>query len=197
MGKGSARSIEGFDLIGALTACDAHLRRYGGHRGAAGLELECSALAEFAAAFDAHAARMLAPEDLAPHVRIDALASGGELSLELAEELRSLAPFGQGNPAVALLLRAARASDMRTMGEGRHLRFTLHADGSRMNAVAFGFGGRSAIKRELARERAFDGVFRLEVNEWNGITEPRLNLVHLQPSLRSRRLASRTAFPTL
>ena len=51
-----------------------------------------------------------------------------------------------------------------------------------MNAVAFGFGGRSAIKRELARERAFDGVFRLEVNEWNGITEPRLNLVHLQPS---------------
>ncbi len=182
VGKGSARSIEGFDLIGALTACDSHLRRYGGHRGAAGLELERAALEDFAAAFDAHAARMLRPEDLSPRVRVDAVAAGGELSLELAEELRSLAPFGRGNPAISLLLRAARASDLRTMGEGRHLRFTLHADGSRMNAVAFGFGGRSAIKRELARERTFDGVFRLEVNEWNGITEPRLNLVHVQHS---------------
>jgi single-stranded-DNA-specific exonuclease len=180
-GKGSARSIERLDLLGALAACDSHLRRYGGHRAAAGLELDRAALADFAAAFDAHVASALSADDLAAVVRVDAIASGGELSLELAEELRSLAPFGQGNPAVSLLLRASRVSDLRTMGEGRHLRFTLHADGSRMNAVAFGFGGRSAVRRELAREGAFDGVFRLEVNEWNGLTEPRLNLVHVQP----------------
>jgi single-stranded-DNA-specific exonuclease len=181
VGKGSARSVEALDLLGALSACESHLRRYGGHRAAAGLELDRAALADFAAAFDAHVARVLSAEDLSPAVRVDALASGGELSLELAEELRSLAPFGQGNPAVSLLLRAARVSRLSTMGEGRHLRFTLHADGSRMNAVAFGFGGRTALKRELAREQPFDGVFRLEVNEWNGLTEPRLNLVHLQP----------------
>ena len=181
-GKGSARSVERLDLLGALSACDSHLRRYGGHRAAAGLELDRAALADFAAAFDRHVASVLSADDLAPLVRVDAIASGGELSLELAEELRLLAPFGQGNPAVSLLLRAAHVSDMRTMGEGRHLRFTLHADGSRMNAVAFGFGGRSAARRELAREGAFDGVFRLEVNEWNGLTEPRLNLVHVQPS---------------
>jgi single-stranded-DNA-specific exonuclease len=180
-GKGSARSIEGFDLLGALTACASHLRRYGGHRAAAGLELDRAALADFADAFDAHATSTLSAQDLAPVVQVDALAQGDELSLELAEELRSLAPFGHGNPPVALLLRRARVGDLRTMGEGRHLRFTLHADGSRMNAVAFGFGGRTALRRELDRERAFDGVFRLEVNEWNGITEPRLNLVHLQP----------------
>jgi single-stranded-DNA-specific exonuclease len=180
-GKGSARSIEGFDLLGALTACGSHLRRYGGHRAAAGLELDRAALDGFVAAFDAHAASKLGPEDLSPVVRVDAVAAGGELSLELAEELRSLAPFGQGNPPVSLLVRAAHVSDVSTMGEGRHLRFTMHADGSRMKAVAFGFGGRTAVRRELAREHQFDGVFRLEVNEWNGITEPRLNLVHLQP----------------
>jgi single-stranded-DNA-specific exonuclease len=180
-GKGSARSVERLDMLGALSACDSHLRRYGGHRAAAGLELDRALLADFADAFDAHVASVLSVEDLAPAVRVDAIACGGELSLELAEELRSLAPFGQGNPAVSLLLRAAHVSDLRTMGEGRHLRFTLHADGSRMNAVAFGFGGRSVVRRELAREGAFDGVFRLEVNEWNGLTEPRLNLVHVQP----------------
>jgi single-stranded-DNA-specific exonuclease len=181
VGKGSARSIESFDLIGALSACGSHLRRYGGHRAAAGLELDRAALAGFAAAFDAHAARTLGAADLAPLVRVDAIAAGTELSLELAEELRSLAPFGQGNAPISLLVRAARVGHLRTMGEGRHLRFTLHADGARMNAVAFGFGGRAALRRELGEERPFDGVFRLEVNEWNGITEPRLNLVHLQP----------------
>jgi single-stranded-DNA-specific exonuclease len=181
VGKGSARSIESFDLIGALSACGSHLRRYGGHRAAAGLELDRAALADFAAAFDAHAARTLSAADLAPVVRVDAVAAGTELSLELAEELRSLAPFGQGNPPISLLVRGARVGNLRTMGEGRHLRFTLHADGARMNAVAFGFGGRAALRRELGEERPFDGVFRLEVNEWNGITEPRLNLVHLQP----------------
>jgi len=182
-GKGSARSIERLDLLAALSACDSHLRRYGGHRAAAGLELDRAALADFTAAFDAHVADTLDADQLAPLVRVDAIANGGELSLELAEELRSLAPFGQGNPAVSLLVRSARVRDMRTMGEGRHLRFTLHADGARMNAVAFGFGGRSAVRHELARERAFDGVFRLEVNEWNGLTEPRLNLVHVQPCM--------------
>jgi single-stranded-DNA-specific exonuclease len=180
--KGSARSIEPFDLIEALSACGSHLRRYGGHRAAAGLELDRAALADFATAFDAHAAQTLSVADLAPAVRVDAIAAGAELSLELAEELRSLAPFGQGNPPVSLLVRAARVTNLRTMGEGRHLRFTLHADRVRMNAVAFGFGGRAALRRELGREQPFDGVFRLEVNEWNGITEPRLNLVHVQPS---------------
>jgi single-stranded-DNA-specific exonuclease len=181
VGKGSARSIEPFDLLGGLAACGQHLRRYGGHRAAAGLELDRARLEDFAAAFDAQAARTLSAHELAPAVRVDAVACGGELSLELAEELRLMAPFGQGNPPISLLLPAATVTDLRTMGEGRHLRFMLHADGSRMNAVAFGFGGRSALRRELSGERSFDGVFRLEVNEWNGMTEPRLNLVHLQP----------------
>jgi single-stranded-DNA-specific exonuclease len=182
VGKGSARSIESFDLLGALSACDRYLRRYGGHRAAAGLEVDRATVQDFAAAFDAHAVRTLSAEDLAPVVRVDAVASGEELSLELAEELRLIAPFGRCNPPVSLLLPAARVTDLRTMGEGKHLRFTLHADGSRMNAVAFGFGGRSGLRRELSSERCFDGVFRLEVNEWNGITEPRLNLVDARPS---------------
>jgi single-stranded-DNA-specific exonuclease len=187
VGRGSARSIEPFDLLGALAACGGYLRRYGGHRAAAGLEVNRATLEDFAAAFDAHAARTLSAEDLAPVVRVDAVASGEELSLELAEELRLIAPFGRCNPPVSLLLPAAKVTDLRTMGEGKHLRFTLHANGSRMNAVAFGFGGRSALRRELSGGDPVDGIFRLEVNEWNGLTEPRLNLVHVRPSDRSRR----------
>jgi single-stranded-DNA-specific exonuclease len=178
LGKGSGRSIEAFDLVAALSACKRHLRRHGGHRAAAGLELERSELQRFGAAFAAHARQALTPSDLLPRVGVDALATGEDLSLELAEELRSLAPFGHGNPHVSLLVRDARLAEVRTMGEGRHLRFTVHADGASMNAVAFGFG-RSPLRRELGEGRVCDGVFRLEVNEWRGAIEPRLGLVHV------------------
>jgi len=184
LGKGSARSIEDFDLVAALAACAPQLRRFGGHRAAAGLEVDRSALQDFGAAFIEHAGATLSEEALVPRVTVDAVAEGTELGLELAEELRALAPFGQGNPPVSLLIRSAGISDLRTMGQGRHLRFALHADGASMNAVAFGFGGRGALRREIAGGGAFDGVFRLEVNEWNGKTEPRLNLIHLQTAER-------------
>jgi single-stranded-DNA-specific exonuclease len=182
VGKGSARSIGPFDLIAALDACQTHLRRHGGHRAAAGIEIDRAELESFAAAFDAYAARTLTAEDLLPVVAVDAVVAGGQLSLDLAEELRSLAPFGQGNRPVSLLVPGARAADVRTMGEGRHLRFTLNAHGARMNGVAFGTGGKATVRRELSGDGAFDGVFRLEVNEWKGMTEARLNLVHVQPA---------------
>jgi single-stranded-DNA-specific exonuclease len=193
LGKGSARSIEGFDLVGALGACREHLRRYGGHRAAAGLEVDRAALQRFGAAFQGHAGASLSAEDLVPRFRADALAGGQDLGLELAEELRSLAPFGQGNPPVSLLIRAAGITELRTMGQGRHLRFALHADGASMNAVAFGFGGRAALRREISGGAAFDGLFRLEVNEWNGVTEPRLNLIHLQTAATAAQTAAAPA----
>ena len=72
--------------------------RHGGHRAAAGLEIERARVEELAAAFDAHAALALAPDDLLPLERVDAVVAGTELGMALAEELRQLAPFGRGNP---------------------------------------------------------------------------------------------------
>jgi single-stranded-DNA-specific exonuclease len=178
LGRGSGRSIEAFDLVAALASCKRHLRRHGGHRAAAGLEVERAQLQRFGAAFAAYARQALTPRDLVPRVTVDAIACGDELSLELAEELGALAPFGHGNPPVSLLVPQARVTQLRAMGEGRHLRFTLCAGDARMNAVAFGFG-RPALRQMLAEETVCDGVFRLELNEWKGVTEPRLSLAHI------------------
>lgn len=134
-GKGSGRSIDSFDLLEALHACSEHLVRYGGHRGAAGLEVERDALERFSEAFTAHAESALSAEDFLPALRIDAVVSGGELGLDLAEELQALAPFGQGNPKVSLLLPAARFTEPHSMGEGKHLRFTVHSGTSRRRAL--------------------------------------------------------------
>jgi single-stranded-DNA-specific exonuclease len=177
-GRGSGRSIAGFDLLGALDSCAGHLARHGGHEAAAGLEIERGRLEGFGAAFAAHAERVLSAEALVVTERVDAVVRGGELGMELAEELRALAPFGCANPAVSLLVRDARFAERRPMGEGRHVRFTALADGARARAVAFG-GGASL---PVGDGKPADATFALEVNEWRGVSEPRLVLRHAQPA---------------
>ncbi len=190
-GRGSGRSgSEAFDLLAGLTACGEHLSRYGGHRAAAGLELERERVAEFAAALDTYAHRVLTDADTAPVERVDAVLDGSELGMALAEELQGLAPFGQGNPPVSLLIEDATFADVRTMGEGKHSRFTVRARAGRARAVAFNTGGRLGV----AEGEPAEATFALEVNEWNGVSEPRLVLRHARaagtPRIEDRRTAA-------
>ncbi len=176
-GTGSGRSIPSFDLLAGLDAGAEHLLRHGGHRAAAGLTIQRDAVDAFRAAFTAHAARVLCAADLVPVERVDAVVSGDDLGTDLAEELARLAPFGQGNPDVSLLVPAARLTDARPMGEGKHVRFTVEAGGARARAVAFGTGRLP----DGAEEGRLDATFGLELNEWNGTVEPRLVLRHAVP----------------
>jgi single-stranded-DNA-specific exonuclease len=170
-GTGSGRSIPAFDLLGGLNACAQHLQRHGGHRAAAGCAIAADDVEAFRAAFEAHAAAVLAPEDLVPVSQIDAVVAGGELGTDLAEDLERLAPFGQGNPEPVLLVPAARLTDPRPMGEGKHVRFTVESGGVRARAVAFGMP-----RLPEGCEDGLDATFGLELNEWNGAVEPRLVL---------------------
>lgn len=175
-GKGSGRSIEGFDLLAGLRACGEHLLRYGGHRAAAGIEIERQRVGPFADALCAHAGHVIAAEDMIAVERVDAVVGGDELGMELAEELRTLAPFGRGNPPVSLLVADAVFRDCRPMGEGKHVRFSVHSRGARTRAVAFGTGARLQVGEGVPVQ----ATFALEVNEWGGIAEPRLVLRHAQ-----------------
>ena len=175
-GRGSGRSISGFDLLAALQACAEHLEGFGGHRAAAGLQIRAEKLEAFQAAFAAHANEVLSPEDLQRTEKVDAIVGGVGLGLELAEELKQLAPFGMGNPGVRLLVPSARVSDVRAMGEGKHARFSLHSGAHRALGVAF---GRSSLGVE--DEDVLDASVRLELNHWNGSVEPRVVLRELHP----------------
>ncbi len=175
-GRGSGRSIPGFDLLAALEACAEHLEGFGGHRAAAGLQIRAENVAAFQAAFAAHANEVLSEDDLRRTEKVDAMVGGVGLGLELAEELRQLAPFGMGNPGVRLLVPAARVTDVRSMGEGKHSRFSLHSGSHRALGVAFGRAGLGVEDDDL-----LDASIRLEVNHWNGSVEPRVVLRELHP----------------
>ena len=174
LSTGSGRSIPQFDLLAGLDAASETLVRHGGHRAAAGLTIARADVEAFRAAFVAHAGRVLAPEDLVPSQRIDAVAPGGALGVALAEELQRLAPYGAGNPEPTLLVPAATLEDARPLGEGRHVAFSLAAGGARSRAVRFGAGTRLP-------DGPVDAAVRLELDSWGGAVSPRLVLRSARP----------------
>src|SRR5437763_229834 len=123
-----------------------------------------------------HAEAALTPELLAPVERVDAIVSGGELGLPLADELTRLEPCGMANPSPRLLISGARFGDPRTMGEGRHVKFSVRSGGTHVRAVAFGCEGR--LPGEPGQP--LDATFRLERNVWRAVVEPRLVLRYAQ-----------------
>ena len=176
-GRGSGRSIPGFDLLAALHKCAANLGRYGGHRAAAGLKLPASNVAAFREAFVAHARSTLEARDLTRTESIDAVVGGESLGHEVAEQLARLAPFGMGNPGVRLLVPCARLRDVRPMGDGeRHARFRLESGAHSAVGVAFGVNGELSAANRTDR---VDVSVKLELNEWNGAVEPRVVLSEL------------------
>ncbi len=167
-GSGSGRSVPGFDLLAALAACADDLLRFGGHRAAAGCTVASDKVASFAAHFEAHCAAIFEGQPEGAVDVADAVVGGDGLSIELAEQLGALGPFGIGNPKPKLLIPGARLDGARTMGEGQHLRCTLNSGGLRVGAVAFG-----ASRLPEGAERALDVVGSLEINRWRGAEELR------------------------
>jgi single-stranded-DNA-specific exonuclease len=178
--KGSARSIPGFDLVAALDATSEHLSRYGGHRAAAGLELQADHLDAFREAFIAHAAAKIDPADLTRTDQLDALVGVGRegIGMDLARQLESLGPFGMGNPGPRLLVPSGRLREVRPLGEeGKHSRFQLESGAGRAVGVAFGMNG------EISRRenQPLDLSVELEVDRWNGAEQPRVVVRELYP----------------
>lgn len=173
-GKGSGRSIPGFHLLDALKLCSQHLSRFGGHRYAAGIGLRAEDVPAFAEAFEEVAARLLTDSDLVPRLTIDAEVEPGEVTRELALELKRLEPFGMGNPEPLLLLRRMTVVERRTVGEG-HLRLRVTRDGCSFGAIAFNLADR-------ATSGLIDIAFFPEMNEWNGSSSLQLRVKDLRPA---------------
>lgn len=165
-GKGSGRSIPGFDFHAALGECADLLVRYGGHRAAAGITIAPEQIEAFAERFNAVAAARITREQLIPELRIDLAVSADDLHDELETLLRHFEPHGIGNPGPTFLVRGARLSGApRAVGsEGLKLRIAAsHGD---IDALGWNLAPRLA---ELTNVEVVDLVVRLERDEWNGV----------------------------
>jgi single-stranded-DNA-specific exonuclease len=120
MGKGSARSPEGFDLYEGLQLCSQHLEKFGGHKRAAGLTIKAENIPSFRKDFEKVVDRRATPQDFVSEVRIDWKISASDVSPELADELEMLAPFGTGNPEPVFMITDLELLSARKVG-AQHL----------------------------------------------------------------------------
>lgn len=163
--RGSGRSIPGFHLHAALVECGEHVLRFGGHRAAAGCSLLPGNVDRFRAAFNDAAHRQMAPDDLAPKLRIDSRITLEEATPEAIGLLRHFAPFGIGNPTPVFATSGVRMRRPKSVGRG-HLRVDLEAGDATLQGIAFDMADRTPEIEE--HSGSFDVAYRLERNEWRG-----------------------------
>lgn len=178
IGKGSGRSISAFDLHSALSACKAHFSRFGGHRAAAGLTMNAENLPAFREQFDEVAHDRLTQDDLVPKVRIDLELSLDSVGSEMEGLVRHFEPFGIGNPAPMFSATGVRlASAPRRVGTDG-VKLALRADSGTLDAIGWGMGNHYA---QLHISRPVDVAFRLEREEYRGVSRLQLKLADLRP----------------
>lgn len=183
-GKGSGRSIPGFNLHSALTECSDLLIKYGGHAQAAGLSIRQEDVPRFRERLNQIGHEWLADQDLIPTVRVDSELREDQITVGLASELETLEPFGLGNPNPLFLTRNLFILQHRTVGaDGRHLKLKLGRGDRVLDAIGFRMGER--YSRLVSCSGQVDAVYALEVNRWNGRQAAELNLRDLRESGRA------------
>lgn len=166
IGKGSCRSIPGFDMYRALAECGDVLIQYGGHQQAAGLSVAESNIAALREKLNALAREWLSDEDYHPVLKLDSQVALAEISAALLEQLACLAPHGMGNPTPVLYTEELAVTGVRPVGqEGRHLKLKVSGGGAKGDVIAWDMG---ALAERLSGETAVDLAFSPEYNEWQG-----------------------------
>ena len=179
IGKGSARSIPGFDLYQALSACRHVLEGYGGHPAAAGLTIEESRLPQFIEQFRQVAAGWGEQHARDPLLQVDAEVKLIDVGPRVIRELDRLHPFGAGNPEPVFVVRNLTMLDVRVVGEG-HLKLVVRQPGSTpVESIGFRLGD-LLTQRGLSRTAPIDLAFMPELNRWNGFDRVQLRIKDLR-----------------
>lgn len=183
--KGSGRSVEEFNLIKAIEENAAWLDKYGGHPMACGFFIKGEAnLQTFRQKLLELAARSLKAENLVPKLKIEKELKFSELTLDLAKQINSFAPFGQNNPQPRFVTYNLRLDDITTMGlDNQHIKLRLsnldEASGRTSAFWALAFGAANGYKN-LKVGDYLDLVYYLEINEFNGRSDIQLKIVDLK-----------------
>ena len=174
-GKGSARSVAGFDLYEALTACKTHLDGYGGHPMAAGLTLSNQKLEDFKKAFIDFANERLTKENLQATLTLDSEMALQDITPRFMEFLDKLSPYGPGNMRPKFAIRNVEiAGAPKVIGKtGEHIRFKIKQGLKSYPAVGFGLSNKYEM---LITGQPVDIACVVETNEWQGNTSIQMNV---------------------
>lgn len=177
-GKGSGRSIPGFDLHEALTKCDKYIEKFGGHSMAIGITVKKDNFEEFKKEFEEYAKNSNI-DKIIPIIYIDEEITQKDINLKAVQELQLLEPFGEGNKMPLFLYKNLKIDSIRALSEGKHLKLTLKDDNMVIDAIGFNMG---EYTNEFLIGDKIDIVGNLEINNFNGIEKVQINLKDIRMS---------------
>lgn len=171
--KGSGRSVNGFNLFGALEDSSDLLEKFGGHELAAGLTIKPENIEKFRKKINAFAKGATKNLNRVPEISLDAQIKVTYITLDTVHDINRLQPFGVNNPTPAFSVRDIKIHRISTMSDGKHLRMTLYKDGKYLDAVGFGMGE----YYNMFEEGDFvDVAFALDINDYKGFQNVQLIL---------------------
>ena len=180
-GKGSARSIKGFDMFQGMQLCRDLLESCGGHEMAAGLSLTMENLTAFGERINDHARATMTDEDFIPRLAHDGMIDPSALSISLLEDWARLAPFGQANPEPRFASEELLICEARRIGKDMsHLKMRVRSEAmDPTDCIAWGQG--DWVDRAGPGDR-LEAVYTPQINEWNGRRLLQLNVKDLRRS---------------
>jgi single-stranded-DNA-specific exonuclease len=165
IGKGSARSIPGFDIYHALKQCEDLLIQFGGHKYAAGLSIKAENFKEFRKRFDKVAQEIITEDQLIPKITIDAAIQLNEITPQIVKFLSYFAPFGPKNNRPLFVSYSIEVVGTPRIVGTNHLKFRVRQNADTFDCIGFNMG--EYLTRLEMGSRLIDMVYVIEENEWN------------------------------
>lgn len=163
--KGSARSVAGVNIVELLRSVSHTLLEVGGHQMAAGFSLETKRIQEFIEELSAKAKEVVLDGHLQRIIKIDLEIELSLITPRLIKTVKTLSPFGMGNPEPLFITKNVEIAEVRKIGKDlRHLKLKLRKNNKMCDAVAFKF----ADKIDLLQKDVVDIVYAVDENEWRG-----------------------------
>ncbi|MFO7257802.1 MAG: single-stranded-DNA-specific exonuclease RecJ, partial [Bacteroidota bacterium] len=172
---GSARSIHGFDLYQAISACSDLLEKFGGHKYAAGLTLDPNNLTAFRQRFEEVVSANLTPEMLVPVINIDTELFFDAITPKFVNILKQMAPFGPENPTPVFVAHNVYVFNALSRFKEKHIRFLAAQEGAQNVFQVVGFNLAEYYEGLQAGGR-FSLAFTIEENTYNGTTSIQLRV---------------------
>jgi single-stranded-DNA-specific exonuclease len=145
--KGSARSVDGFDIFEVIKQCEDKLLQFGGHKYAAGLSLEIEKIGEFREAFNEIAAQILYKKDLKPQLLIDAELRFEDITNNFRENLQKFVPYGPSNMRPVFVVKNVEVISYSKINNGERIKMKLKQGNIVHEAIGFNLDKHNEIDK--------------------------------------------------
>ena len=163
-GKGSGRSIPGFDLHEALMNCKQYLKKFGGHAMAVGVTVDKSEFGKFKSELEEYA-KSCNVDKIVPIINVDSELSLKDINVEAVKSLSLLEPYGEANKMPLFLFRNLKINSIRSLSEGKHLKLSLKDENFMVDAIGFNMG---ELSEKYLLDDKVDIVGSLDINSYGG-----------------------------